>query len=107
MTSPPPSIPAKIQRLEDRMQRIEDAITAKGIKFIDTRKNYDWMPVSEVMNYVYEIKNIRRKWRTAYHWIHLGLRGKHGKRVYLKYETFTFRMWYTRKLWVNQFLEEL
>ncbi len=108
MTGPPPSIPECLNKLEHRMQRIEDAITAKGIKFVDKRKEYDWIPVAKVMDYVFEVTGVKRThWRGVYYWISPGLVGKHGKRVKLKYETITFRRWYTREKWVRDFLGEL
>lgn len=107
MTGPPPSIPARINKLEKRMQRIEDAITAKGIKFIDKREEYDWIPASRVMDYVYELIGVRRKWRNVYNWIHLGLIGRRGRKVHLKYDTLTDTYWYVRKLWVREFLDKI
>lgn len=107
MTGPPPSIPEQIAALNKRVQRIEDAVTAKGIKFIDKRENWDWMPAAKVMDYVYELVGIRFKWRNVYNWIHLGLIGRRGKKVYLKYETASFRCWFVRKLWVREFLDKI
>ncbi len=102
---PPPSNPERLDKLDKRMQRIEDAITAKGIKFIKKNEDYDWLLAPEVMEYVYELISIRRNWRNVYCWIHLGLMGSKGKRVYLKYSTFTDGKFFVRKLWIRQFLD--
>lgn len=108
MTGPPPSIPKQIEALNKRMQRIEDAITAKGIKFVKKNENYDYMPLREVMDYVFELVGVKRShWREVYYWIDPGLYNKRGKRIKLKYDKHTFRRWFTRKLWVRQFLEKL
>ncbi len=107
MTGPPKSIPERLDKLDKRMQRIEDAVTAKGIKFIDKREDYDWILAPEVVDYVYELIGIKRKWRNVYNWIHLGLCGNRGKRVYLKYGTFTDGKFFVRKLWVREFLDKV
>ena len=107
MSKPPKSIPQQIAKLEHRMQRIEDAITAKGIKFIDKREEWDWMPASKAMDYVYKLVGIRYKWRNVYNWIHLGLIGRRGRKVHLKYELLTPGHWWTRKLWVREFLDKI
>lgn len=107
MSGPPPSIPQRLDALDKRMQRIEDAITAKGIKFIDKREDYDWLMASEVTEYVYELIGIRRTWRIVYTWIKLGLMGNKGKRVYLQYDTFTDGKFFVRKLWVRQFIDRI
>lgn len=108
MTNRPPSIPERLDKLDRRMQRIEDAITAKGIKFINKREDYDWIPASKAMDYVFELIGIRRKWRNVYNWIHLGLVGNKGKRVYLRCSTLTdASSFWVRKLWVRDFLDKI
>lgn len=105
MTNRPLSIPERLDKLDKRMQRIEDAITAKGIKFIKKDEDYDWLLAPEVVEYVYELIGIRRGWRTVYNWINLGLVGGSGRRVFLRYNTFTDGKYFIRKLWVRQFLD--
>ncbi len=108
MTNRPRSIPEQIKALSKRMQRIEDAITAKGIKFVKKNENYDYMPLSKVMDYVFELTGVKRShWREVYYWVDPGLYNKRGRRVKLKYDRHTFRKWFTRKQWVRDFLEAI
>ncbi len=103
----PSSIPERLDKLDKRMQRIEDAITAKGIKFIDKREEYDWMPAAKAMDYVYDLVGVRYKWRNVYNWIHLGLIGRRGRKVHLKYDYLTPEHMWTRKLWIRTFLDQI
>lgn len=87
------------------MLRIEDAVTARGIKFVRKNESHDWMPASGVMDYIYKLIGVRRKWRNVYNWIHLGLAGNNDKRVYLKFSTLTDGKYFVRKVWVRNFLD--
>ncbi len=108
MVNRPLSIPERIDKLDKRMQRIEDAVTAKGIKFIKKSENYDYMPLMKVMDYVFEITGVKRThWRGVYYWVDPGLLNSRGKRIRLKYDKHTFRKWFTRKQWVRDFLEAI
>ncbi len=107
MSERPLSIPERLDKLDKRMQRIEDAITAKGIKFIKKNEDYDWLLAPEVAEYVFELIGIKRTWRIVYNWINLGLMGAKGKRVYLEYSTFTDGKFFVRKLWVRKFLDKV
>ena len=108
MSKPPPSIPARLNILDKRMRRIEDAITAKGIKFVDRREEYDYIPATKVMDYVHDLVRIRRNWRNVYNWIRKGLVDRNGKRVYLRCDALIRGGgFYVRKLWVREFLDKI
>lgn len=103
----PLSIPKQLDKLDKRMQRIEDAITAKGIKFVDVKKEYDWIPASKVMDYVYELIGIQRNRRQVYKWIHSGLIDSQGKRIRLECKAIIAGKFLVRKLWVRTFLDKM
>jgi hypothetical protein len=89
------------------MQHIEDAVTAKGIKFIKKNRSYDWLAGPKVVDYVFELTGVQRNWRTVYYWMHRGLLGSDGKKVYLRYIARGKKKFMVRKLWVREFLDNI